>query len=59
VLEKIHRELIERRAVMALDVFDSPPQDWPAFQRRLGQYQELAELIAIVEKTMRGEENDT
>lgn len=58
MLEKIHRELIERRAAMALEVFDSPPADWSAFQRRLGQYQELAELIAIVEKTMRGKEND-
>lgn len=58
MLERVYRELIERRAAMALEVFDSPPTDWSAFQRRLGQYQELAELIAIVTQAMRGEEND-
>ena len=58
MLEKIYRELIERRAAMALEMLDSPPTDWSAFQRRLGQYQELADLIDIVNKAMRGEEND-
>lgn len=58
MIERIHRELIERRAAMALEVFDSPPADWPAFQRRLGQYQELADLISIVAQAMRGQEND-
>lgn len=58
MLERVYRGLIERRAAMALEMLDSPPQDWPAFQRRLGQYQELAELIAIVAQAMRGEEND-
>ena len=58
MLEKIYRELIERRAAMALEMLDSPPTDWPAFQRRLGQYQELADLIDIVNKALRGEEND-
>ena len=58
VIEKIYRELIERRAEMALSVFDSPPADWAAFQRRLGQYMELAELIAIVQDAMTGKEND-
>ncbi len=58
VIEKIYRELIERRAEMALSVFDSPPADWPAFQRRLGQYVELAELIVIVQDAMTGKEND-
>jgi len=58
VLEKIYKELIERRAEMALAVFDSPPNDWPAFQRRLGQYIELAALIDIVKNVMAGMEND-
>jgi len=58
VLERIYRELVERRAEMALAVFDSPPSDWPAFQRRLGQYIELAALIAIVQDAMAGKEND-
>ena len=58
MLERVYRGLIERRAAMALEMLDSPPQDWSAFQRRLGQYQELAELIAIVAQAMRGEEND-
>lgn len=58
MLEKIYRELIERRAKMALEVFDSPPSDWAAFQRRMGQYIELDALIDIVAHAMRGEEND-
>lgn len=58
MLEKLYRELIERRAEMALAVFDSPPADWPAFQRRLGQYIELADLIDIVKDVMSGQEND-
>lgn len=58
MLEKIYRELIERRARMALEVFDSPPQDWPAFQKRLGAYVELAELIDIVKDAMSGQEKD-
>lgn len=58
MLEKVYKELIERRAEMALAVLDSPPADWPAFQRRLGQYIELAALIDIVKDTMSGKEND-
>lgn len=58
MLEKLYRELVERRAAMALEVFDSPPADWPAFQRRLGQYVELAALIEIVKDVMNGLEND-
>lgn len=58
MLEKLYRELIERRAEMALAVFDSPPADWPAFQRRLGQYMELADLVDIVKNVMSGLEND-
>lgn len=58
MLEKLYKELIERRAEMALAVFDSPPSDWPAFQRRLGQYIELAALIDIVKQVMSGLEND-
>mgnify|MGYP001598678085 CR=1 FL=1 len=43
---------------MALEVFGSPPADWSAFQKRLGQYIELAELIDIVKEAMSGKEND-
>jgi len=58
VLEKLYRELIERRARMALEVFDSPPQDWAAYKQRLGAYIELADLIDIVKTAMSGEERD-
>jgi hypothetical protein len=58
VLEKLYRELIERRAQMALEVFDSPPQDYAAFQKRLGGYVELAYLIDIVKNAMSGQEKD-
>jgi len=43
---------------MALEVFDFPPSDWPAFQKRLGAYVELADLIDIVKEAMSGEERD-
>jgi hypothetical protein len=58
MLEKLYRSLIERRAEMALSVFDQPPSDWAGFQKRFGQYVELAELIALVNQTMKGEEID-
>lgn len=58
MLEKLYRQLIERRAEMALAVFDSPPADWAAFQKRLGSYCELADLIDIVKETMSGMEKD-
>ena len=58
MLEKLYKELIERRANMALEVFDSPPADWAAFQRRMGQYVELHDLIGIVRDAMSGQEND-
>ena len=58
MLERLYRELIERRAAMALEVFDFPPSDWPAFQKRLGAYVELDALIGIVKEAMSGQEND-
>lgn len=58
MLEEIYRKLIERRAEMALSVFDSPPQDFAGFKQRLGAYVELAELINIVKEVMSGQEDD-
>lgn len=58
MLEKLYRELIERRAKMALEVFDSPPSDWAAYKQRLGAYIELADLIDIVKEAMSGQEKD-
>lgn len=58
VLEKIYRELIERRAAMALECFDSPPSDWAGFRQRIGAYQELDALIGIVKYAMSGLEID-
>ena len=43
---------------MALAVFDSPPNDWAAFQMRLGQYVELAYLIDEVQQVMSGKEDE-
>lgn len=57
-MDKLLAELIERRAAMALAVFDSPPSDWAAFKQRLGAYVELAELIDIVRDAMRGKEDE-
>lgn len=58
MLEKLLRELIEKRAVMALDVLDSPPADWPGFQERLGRYRELKALIDALKDAMSGMEKD-
>jgi hypothetical protein len=58
MLEKIYKQLIERRAEMALSVFDSPPSDWPSFKQRLGAYIELDALINIVKTAMAGLEHD-
>ena len=41
MLEKLYRDLIERRAEMALAVFDSPPADWSSFQRRLSKAEQV------------------
>lgn len=57
-MEKLLRELIARRAEMAFTVFESPPSDWAAFQKRLGAFVELDDLIAIVTEAIKGIEND-
>ena len=57
-IERLYKGLIEHRAEMALDVLDSPPSDWAAFQRRLGGYVELANVIHEIESVMRGYESD-
>ena len=57
-MERLLVELIERRAAMALAVFDSPPSDWSAFKQRLGAYVELAELIDIIRDSMKGKEDE-
>ena len=58
MLEKLIRQLVERRAAMERDVFFSPPADMAAFQKRLGAYAELEELIQILNTAMKGQEHD-
>lgn len=58
MLERLLRELIEKRAAMALDVLDSPPADWPGFQERLGRYRELKDLIDTLKEALTGMEKD-
>ena len=58
MLEKIVRALVAKRAEMERAVFASPPTDWAAFNKRLGQYIELEGLISEMETLMRGMEND-
>jgi hypothetical protein len=58
VLEKFLRQLVSKRSEMERSVFDSPPSDWAGFQRRLGAYVELEELIVLVNDAMRGLEKD-
>ena len=57
-MDKLFNELVEKRAAMALGVFMSPPSDWAGFQKRLGQFIELNELIESLKEAMRGRESD-
>lgn len=58
MIEKLVRELVARRSDMESAVFLSPPSDWAAFQKRLGQYIELNTLIAELEDSLKGFEKD-
>ena len=57
-MEKIIRELVARRSEMERTVFFSPPSDWAAFQKRLGQYIELEALIDVINTSLKGMEKD-
>ena len=57
-MDKLLKELVERRAAMALSAFDFPPSEWAGFQKALGRYSELTELIEIVKDATRGKEDD-
>lgn len=57
-IERLARDLVARRSEMERAVFDSPPADWPAFQKRLGAYQEIAALLDEVNEAMKGLEKD-
>lgn len=58
MLEKLARKLVARRTEMERDIFDSPPEDWAGFQKRLGQYEELAGLLTDINAVMAGDESD-
>lgn len=58
MLEKLIRELVAKRSVMESEIFEHPPADWPAFQRRMGQYMELQDLIITLNEAMKGMEKD-
>jgi hypothetical protein len=58
MLEKLLRGLVAKRSSMESEIFEHPPADWPAFQRRLGQYLELQNLIADLNEVMKGLEKD-
>lgn len=58
MFEKFLRQLVAKRSEMERDVFSSPPSDWAGFQRRLGAYVELENLIAEVNEAMSGLEKD-
>lgn len=57
-MDKLLKELIERRAELALGAFESPPSDWAGFQKRLGRFIEVTELIELVQAAMKGKEDD-
>ena len=58
MLEKVLVALEERRVAMTNSVFDSPPGDWAAFQKRLGAYVELDSLLTLVKEIAAGKEHD-
>ena len=43
---------------MALGVFMNPPSNWEGFQKMLGRFIELNELIESLKEAMRGRESD-
>jgi uncharacterized protein (DUF2236 family) len=57
-VDKVLAELQARRAELALSAFDAPPSDWSAFQRMLGRYCEIVDLIDIVKRAMSGKEDE-
>ena len=51
--------LIERRAEMETGVMTHPPSTWDEFQKRLGRWIELTNLIQLIEnKAQTGEDNE-
>lgn len=57
-MDKLFNELVEKRAAMALGVFMNPPSNWEGFQKMLGRFIELNELIESLKEAMRGRESD-
>lgn len=58
MIEKLYRQLLERRLELERAVFEHPPANWDEFQRRSGAWRELSTLIIQVEETMKGNEDD-
>lgn len=57
-MEAFLRELIERRDALESGVFEHPCATWEDYQRRMGRWCELTEMInAINGKIEQGEEN--
>ena len=46
--DKIVRQLVERRGAMEQGIFSHPPSDWDEFQRRLGMWSELNNVIDVI-----------
>jgi len=57
-IQQLHRELIERSAIMGVEVFTSPPKTMEEFAERLGRYRELSETIQAIREAMTGDEDD-
>lgn len=57
-LEQFHAQLVKRRTEIEAGTFDSPPADFAAFQRRLGQHEEVNRLITDIETALKGSEDD-
>lgn len=56
-MEALLNQLIVRRAEMEQAIFQHPPEDWAAFQRRMGAWVELSNLIISMQEALNREDD--
>jgi hypothetical protein len=56
-MEKLYQLLKDRKEQMERGIFTHPPSNWDEYQKRLGRWAELAELILIIEGKQQEQEN--
>jgi hypothetical protein len=49
--------MLDRLEAMERGIFTHPPSDWEEFQKRLGRWAELKELVLILEGKQQEQDN--